>query len=65
MAEVTEEREHTEQHGMPAELGAAWDYDVWIARNHGRSWSKGRLGALPSLNYRCLFCRRKLAPPSG
>lgn len=42
-----EEQKHAEQQGLLAELGLAWGFDTWIARNdHGRQWSKGRLGSL-------------------
>lgn len=47
-----QEREHAEQQARLATLGAAWGYQVWIARNdHGRAYSGGRLGdlSLPSL----------------
>lgn len=45
--EIAEEHEHAEHQGRLAELGAAWGFDVWVARNdHSRDWSKGRLGAL-------------------
>ncbi|HLO04001.1 MAG TPA: hypothetical protein VK191_12905 [Symbiobacteriaceae bacterium] len=44
---ITEEHEHAEHQGRLAELGAAWGFAVWIARNdHSRAWSKGKLGAL-------------------
>lgn len=45
-ADLREEQEHSEHQGRLAELGHAWGFDVWIARNdHSRQWSKGRLGA--------------------
>jgi type II restriction enzyme len=47
LTDLTEEREHAEQQGMLAELGRAWGYQVWVARNdHSRAWSKGKLGLL-------------------
>lgn len=45
--DLAEEREHAEQQGLLAELGQAWGFHTWIARNdHSRPWSKGRLGSL-------------------
>lgn len=41
------EQAHAEQQAMLANLGRAWGFDAWIARNdHGRAWSGGTLGEL-------------------
>jgi type II restriction enzyme len=51
-ADQTLDQEHGERQAELALVGAAWGYDVWIARNdHGRSYSGGRLGqlSLPTL----------------
>ncbi|MFV2045702.1 MAG: hypothetical protein ACC700_21050 [Anaerolineales bacterium] len=45
--EMAHDREHAEQQARLADLGRAWGYQVWIARNdHGRAWSGGKLGTL-------------------
>lgn len=45
--DVAEDREHAEQQARLAQLGSAWNHEVWIARNdHGRSWSQGKLAEL-------------------
>lgn len=45
--DLAEEREHAEQQARLAQLGSAWNYEVWIARNdHGRAWSEGKLADL-------------------
>lgn len=47
LSDLGEERQHAEQQGLLAELGQAWGFDTWIARNdHSRPWSKGQLGSL-------------------